>query len=179
MVAGGDYDKTNLVEIYNGLQWVKADPLPVACSEIKSTYHSGMWYLMGGDRQSTSVFYTSLHSLIEKSTQQPPHSPHSSEQQSAWKTLPDVPYEYSSTATLGGALLAVGGRDGKDEETSSVHIYSPLTRSWLHVGDMPKAVRSTSSAITPTTGETMVNGEWTWWRSRSCHAVHKVCLKLQ
>ncbi len=178
VVAGGEdqgFSELNLVEVYDGLQWMRADPLPVACSGIQSTYHSGMWYLVGGIGQSASVFYTSLHALIEKATQQPPHSPHS-EQQSVWKTLPGVPYECSSTTTLGGALLAVGGMDSKGEETSPVHMYSPLTRSWLHVGDMPEAGDSTCS-ITLTTGEVMVIGGWT--ESGKSPHVHKVCLKLQ
>ncbi len=176
VVAGGEVG-IRLVEVYDGLEWVRADPLPVACSYIKSTYHSGLWYLMGGYGQSTSVFYTSLHALVEKATQQPPHSPDSSEQQSVWKTLPDVPYMWSSTTTLGGALLAVGGKASKGK-TPSVHMYSPLTRDrpWLHVGDMCEAVSSTCS-ITITTREAIVIGGETGG-GISPH-VHKVCLKLQ
>ncbi len=177
VVAGGEVGlATNLVEVYDGLQWVRADALPVACLDIKSTY-SEMWYLIGGYRQSNSVFYTSLHSLVEKATQQPPHSPDSSEQQSVWKTLPDVLFERSSTTTLGGALLAVGGRDSGGKRSSSIRMYSPLTHSWLHVGDMPEAVSSTCS-ITLTTGEAMVIGG-TGSSSYSHAHAHKVCLKLQ
>ncbi len=174
VVAGGGVGFVSYidsVEVYDGLQWVRAEPLPVACWDIKSTYHNGMWYLMGGYGQSRSVFCTSLCSLIEKATQQPPHSPDSSEQQSVWKTLPDVPYEGSSTTTLGGALFAVGGCT-----TSSIHMYSTRTRSWLHIYNMPEEVSSTCS-IALTTGEAMVIGGDTWSGS-SCH-VHKVCLKLE
>ncbi len=175
LVVAGGYTITDSVEVYDGGQWVRADPLPVACCGIKSTYHSGMWYLMGGYRQSTSVFYTSLQSLIEEATctQQPPHSPDSSKQHSLRKTLPDVPYASSSTTTLGGALLTVGGWDRKGK-TSSISMYCPLTRSWLHIGDIPEALTSTYF-ITLTTGETMVIGGWTG-RDRSPH-VHKVCLR--
>ncbi len=181
VVAGGGQTgptRTDSVEVYDGVQWVIADPLPVACRDMKSTYHSGMWYLMGGDGQSKSVFYTSLQSLIEKATQQPPHSPDSSEQQSVWKTLPDVPYKYSSTTTLGGALLTVGGRNSEHKNTSSISMYCPLTRSWLHIGDVPLAVSSTCS-ISLTTGETMVIGGRTGSGWLRIPQVHKVCLKLQ
>ncbi len=176
VVAGGDAGpaRTDSVEVYDGVQWVRADPLPVACRDIKSTYHSGMWYLMGGYGQSTSVFCTSLQSLIEKATQQPSHSPDSSEQQSVWKTLLDVPCVYSSTTTLGGALLTVGGVDS-NYKTSSINMYSPLTRSWLHIGDMPEAVSATCS-VTLTTGETILIGGLTG-SGMSPH-VHKGCLKL-
>ncbi len=160
VVAGGHtggFTRTDSVEVYDGVQWVIADPLPVACCAIKSTYHSGMWYLMGGDRQSTSVFYTSLQSLIEKATQMPRHLPDSSKQQSVWKTLPNVPYQKSSTTSLGEDLLAVGGRDSNGKATSSISTYCPLTRSWLPFGDMPVALRSTC-CITLTTGKAMVIG---------------------
>ncbi len=171
VVAGGDtFIETDLVQVYNGVQWVRADPFPVACCLIKSTYHSGMWYLMGGFEQSKSVFYTSFQSLIEKATQQPPHSPDSSEQQSVWKALPDVPYEYSSTTTLGGALLTVGGRDSKGKVTSSISMYYPLTRSWLHIDDTPEAVEF-PCCITLTTGEMMVIGGFT--ESGTASHVHR------
>ncbi len=170
VVAGGDTDSyiyTDSVEVCDGVQWVRADLLPMACCGIKSTCHSGMWYLMGGYGQSTSVFFTSLQSLIEKATQQPPHSRDSSKQQSVWKTLPGVLYKYSSITTLRGALLTVGGADSEDKNTSSISMYCHLTRSWLHIGDMPEAVDSTCS-ITLTTGETMVIGGWTG-SDRSTH----------
>ncbi len=182
VVAGGvtGLARIDSVEVYDGVQWVRADPLPVACRDIKSTHHSGMWYLMGGVGQSTSVFYTSLQSLFEKATRQPPHSPDSSEQQSVWKTLPDVPYEYSSTTTLGGeALLTVGGmKKIQYKNTSSISMYCPLTRSWLHIGDVPVAVRSTCS-ISLTAGETMVIGGATGYAGSLISHVHKVSLKLQ
>ncbi len=94
---------------------------------------------MGGYGQSTSVFYTSLQSLIEKATQQPPHSPDNSEQQLFGKTLPDVPYKHSTT--LGGALLTVGARvDNEGKETSSISMYCALMILWLHIGDTPEAI---------------------------------------
>ncbi len=178
VVAGGDTGGliTDSVEVYDGVQWVRADPLPVACRDTKSTYYSGIWYLMGGYGQSTSVFCTSLQSLIGKATQQPPHLPDTSKQQSVWKTLPDVPYDSSSTTTLGGALLTMGGLDSCHTMTSSIKMYSPLTCSWLHIGDTPQDVYTICS-ITLTTGEMMViGGRTVSGRSRY---VHKVCLKLQ
>ncbi len=178
VVAGGDtgyLNCTDLVEVYDGVQWVRADPLPMTCRDIKSTYHNGMWYLTGGDGQSTSVFYTSLQSLIEKATQQPPRLPDNIEQQPVWKTLPGAPYKWSSITILGGALLTVGGSVSKGKVTSSISMYSPLSRSWLHIGDTPEAARSTCS-ITLNTGETMVIGGLARSSNRLSH-VHKVYLR--
>ena len=113
--------KVDSVEVYDGQQWVKTDPLPKACYNMKSTYYSGMYYLMGGENQGTLVFYTSLNSLIEKATNQHlPNSPSNSEQQSIWKTLPDVPNPYSSTAIFGGALVAVRGYGNLKSKSNSV-----------------------------------------------------------
>ena len=121
IVAGGQHKimETNVVEVYDGHQWMKTDPLPECCSFMKSTIHNGTYYLLGGQ----SVFCASLLSLIAKSTQQSPISPSSREQKSVWERLPDVPYEYSATTVLGAALVAVGGRDRSWTSEPSVHMY--------------------------------------------------------
>ena len=70
----------NTVEVFDGQQWVTTDTLPERCCSMKSTSHDGHYYLMGGDCQGTSVFYTSIQSLVEKATQHPPTSPSNSDQ---------------------------------------------------------------------------------------------------
>ena len=164
IVAGGvdsNHRETNVVEVYDGCQWMKTDPLPKCCSYMKTTIHNGNYYLMGGSNQGQSVFCASLLSLIAKTTQQSPTqqsptSPSSGRQKSAWETLPHVPYEYSATTILGAALVAVGGYDS-GTDMSSLHMYSPRTHSWLHVSEMPVAVCDTCTITLPT-GEMMVIG---------------------
>ena len=155
IVAGGyNYSgRLDTVEVFDGQQWVTADPLPVSCSWKKSTSHDGHYYLMGGSGQGTSVFYTSLQSLVDKATQHPPTSPTNTDQPSVWKTLPNTPHEHSSTTIFGGALVAVGGYPNQ----SSLHLYSPLTQSWLPAGEMPVGVHYTCTVTLPT-GEMMVIG---------------------
>ena len=49
IVAGGRDSNgwmTNVVEVYDGRQWMKTDPLP-QCSYMKTTIHNGNYYLMG------------------------------------------------------------------------------------------------------------------------------------
>ena len=155
IVAGGytySAGPLNTVEVFDGQQWVTADPLP-CCYSMQSTSHDGHYYLMGGSEQGTSVFYTSLQSLVDKATQHPPTSPTNTDQPSVWKTLPDTLHKYSSTTIFGGALVAVGGYPNQ----SSLHLFSPLTQSWLPAGEMPVGVASTSTATLPT-GEMMVIG---------------------
>ena len=155
IVAGGRNSDglLNTVEVFDGQQWVAADQLPKRCSFMQSTSHDGHYYLMGGDYQGTSVFYTSLQSLVEKATQHPPTSPSNTDQLSVWKTLTDTPHRHSSTTIFGGALVAVGG----DPNQSSLHLYFPLTQSWLPALEMPLGVQYTCTVTLPT-GEMMVIG---------------------
>ena len=178
LIVAGGYNfsdgSLNTVEVFDGQQWVAADPLPKRCSFMQSTSHDGHYYLMGGDHQGTSVFYTSLQSLVEKATQHPPTSPSNTDQLSVWKTLTDTPHQRSSTTIFGGALVAVGGHP---IQSSRLHLYFPLTQSWLPAGEMPLGVHDTCTVTLPT-GEMMVIGGWT--RDTHCSPlVYKACVKLQ
>ena len=158
IVAGGrDSNHCNLdvVNVYISPQWMTTDALPKKCCYMKATNHSGYYYLMGGNGQNRS--YTYLPSLIAKATQHPLSSPRHSLQQSAWKTLPDVPCEWSSTGIFGGFLVAVGGRDPEGMESSSLYTYSSPTNTWLHYGEISVAIVHTCTITLPT-GEMMVNG---------------------
>ena len=175
IVAGGRNSggELNTVEVFDGQQWVAADPLPKSCCFMQSTSHDGHYYLMGGDPPGTSVFYTSLQSLVEKATQHPPTSPSNTDQPSVWKTLTNTPHENSSTTIFGRALVALGGYPNQ----SSLHLYFPLTQSWLPAGEMPLGVQYTCTVTLPT-GEMMVIGGWTRATDRS-PLVYKACVKLQ
>ena len=128
---------------------------------------------MGGSCQGTSVFYTSLQSLVDKATQHPPTSPTNTDQPSVWKTLPNTPHQYSSTTIFGGALVAVGGV----RDQSFLHLYSPLTQSWLPAGEMRMGVHNTCTVTLPT-GEMMVIGGGTRDTPYSL-LVYKARVKLQ
>ena len=175
LIVAGGYDSKHLdtVEVFDGQQWVTADPLPVSCCNMKSASHDGDYYLMGGWGQDTSVFYTSLQSLVDKATQHPPTSPTNTDQPSVWKTLPNTPHQRSSTAIFGGALVAVGGHPNR----SSLHLYSHITQSWLPTGEMPVGVHSNCTVTLPT-GEMMVIGGVTSNTLWSPH-VYKALAKLQ
>ena len=146
LVAGGDDDKgrvIDIVEVYNGHHWAKAQCLPKPCYRMKSTVLNGHWYLMGGWGQGKEVYYASLDSLVASCQHSEKPLP------SVWKRLPDVPHVYSSTKVFGNRLIAVG--------SSSIHAYSPDTQSCVHVGDMPVGLHSACTVVLPT-GELMVIG---------------------
>ena len=169
LVAGGMDDEGNsvdVIEVYNGHHWAKAQCLPKPCGDMKSTVLNGHWYLMGGWGPGNQVYCASLDSLVA--------SCHPSEKllPSVWKRLPDVPHEFSSTAVFGNRLIVVGG--GYPLFSSSIHAYSPHTQSWVHVGDVPVELSSTCTAVLPT-GELMAIGGWSdIFIQESC--VHKASL---
>ena len=178
LVAGGYDDEgrgIDIVEVYNGHHWTKAQCLPKPSCDVKSTVLNGHWYLMGGVGQGKEVYYASLDSLVASC--QPSEKP----LPSVWKRLPDVPHDYSSTAVFGNRLIAVGG--GYPSPSSSIHAYSPHTQSWLHVGDMPVELYSTCTEVLPI-GELMViGGESSTSTRESCvyktslngNNMHKFC----
>ena len=159
----------DVVEVYNGKQWVRtAAPLPKCCSRMKSTLHDGFLYLMGGQCQGNSVLQCSVQELIEQATPHPP-------KQSTWNTIRDAHYVNCSVATFGGALVAVGGFDKRHH--NSLHMYDPLTQSWVHAGEMPVAVTGTCTVTLPS-GEMMVIGGQTTATHYS-PLVYKASLEMQ
>ena len=99
------------------------------------------WYQLGeigtDDKAIPTVQYAPLTALIQKATS-PTHQLTSP--MSVWKTLPDTPLLGSAAASLTGNLLAIGGHSFEPPSSPSVHIFLPLTNSWVRVttGDLPK-----------------------------------------
>ena len=129
------------VEVYSSetSQWHTADPLPVPCWIMTSVTIADIWYQLGGvgDKDLTTVLYAPLTTLIQKATS-PAHQ--SANPMSVWKTLPDTPMYMSAAASLSGNLLAVGGYNEETYASKAVHIFSPLTNSWVRgtTGDLPE-----------------------------------------
>ena len=71
-------------------------------------------------------------------------------------SIPDVPHYWSSAASLGGCLLAMGGVNVlSDAVVSSVHAYCPYSSSWVCVGQLPQPLAVCTTVILPT-GELLV-----------------------
>ena len=158
IVAGGvdsPIIPTPVVEVYNGQEWMKTEPLPRGCYHMKQAYHNGTYYLLGGQFDPVapyeSGFCASLQSLISKAT---PHS--SIEQGPVWKRLPAVDYDFSSVFIYEGILFVAGGFTM--DWTPTLQTYSPLTHSWLKVGELPVAVSSTCTIVLPTQELMMIGG---------------------
>ena len=149
VVGGVGYD---VIEVYNGQQWARADTLPRRCFFMKSTLHDGFLYLTGGENQGKSIFQFSLQTLTL-------HSPKKY-----------APHEWCSVTAFGRALVTVGGWD--NEQKNSLHMYDPITQSWEHVGEMPEAVDCTCTVTLPS-GEMLVIG------GRTAVTVHSTLVYIQ
>ena len=74
IVAGGvdsNQTATPVVEVYNGREWMKTEPLPIGCYHMKQAYHNDVYYLLGGHFRydpspfpGESVYCASLQSLM-------------------------------------------------------------------------------------------------------------------
>ena len=137
------------VEVYTTLtsQWHTADPLPVPAYMMSSATINNNAYLLGGlttDQEPTeTVLYAPVAFLIQRATSHPQQSASAARPDSTssvWKTLRDTPLKASAAASLGGMLLAVGGKYDQDMPLPAVHVYSPATSTWIRVqsGDLPE-----------------------------------------
>ena len=69
-----------------------------------------------------------------------PASTDSSDGDSVWTKLEDIPVPYwASLTTLRGQVLAIGGRDQLNggTPTGAIHQYNRSTNSWSDIGEMP------------------------------------------
>ncbi len=172
LIVAGGYDSSrnrlNTVEVYDRRvkTWFKAPELPRACAELKTAVvHGDQWYLLGGANQYKQVFTTSLPRIIDLSVKPPMPdqvangtSEHSISE--PWKTLVDVPFEFSSVVNFGGSLIALGGEKGSvfgSSYFSQMHVYNNNKSVWMHVADMEVEL-SKATAIAHSNGELFIIG---------------------
>ena len=158
IVAGGRDDKrrTSSVEVLDvaSRRWYIAQSLPNPLSYLKSNLVGHTFYLMGGydhtGRATKTVHHVDLNELIAKvfSNLDTP---------TLWQTLPEVPLTSPAPLSVGRSLLAVGGRDDRNNPSSSIYLYQPDTRRWMKVGDLPTARCNCICSVLPS-GEVIVAG---------------------
>ncbi len=137
IVAGGweeDDDELDTVEALVQEQWSTCQPLPEPCSGINSTIHNGKLYLMGGYRQGYAVFYCDLVSLISSSQCEQTLAT------SLWNQFDACEY-YSIPLSMGQHLIAM--------RRNSINAFSPPTKSWIHVGELPVGVTCRAAIVLP------------------------------
>ncbi|XP_064407558.1 uncharacterized protein LOC135352317 [Halichondria panicea] len=157
IVAGGrNEEPTSSVEVLDvaSRRWYIAQSLPNQRSVLKSTLIGNTLYLLGGYDHTGSatktVHHVDLNELIAKALS-------NLDTPTLWQTLQEVPLVWSAPLSIGRSLLAIGGRDDRDNPSSSIHIYQLDTRRWVKVGDLPTARYSCTCSVLPS-GEVIVAG---------------------
>ena len=158
VVAGGFDGRKNLdtVEMMNiaTKQWTIAQHLPHLFGVISGTICGDQLYLGGGyDRkgdESKSVLTCSLTDLlppqslgIRLCTFSLPTKP------GVWWEIKNLPVTRSTLTTLGGHLLAIGGKSDSHDITAAVHHYNHQTDSWHVISKMKNKRCQSLSAVHP------------------------------
>ena len=153
------------VEIYSHLncQWYCAESLPFACTGMNCSTVQDYCYFLGGftdtefDHPTRTVLSVCMPQLVEdalvsKSSASNGIGDDDSEQENTkiWQKFPDAPRYASSLTTIGQCLVAIGGSDEYlEHKSSALHVYSPLTSSWLRLDDTPVACFACSVSRLP------------------------------
>ena len=144
IVAGGRDSRKNLdiVEVMDipTQQWTTASHLPHPFDWISGTVCGDKLFLAGGfdgERKALkSVLTCSVSDLSPPSLGARPRSLSLANKTGVWQQVRDLPVTMSTLITLGGHLLAVGGRDDSGNDAAAVHCYDSHTDSWHVVSEM-------------------------------------------
>ena len=150
IVAGGETGDHSLstVEVLDvaSNQWYSAPSTPTPWTNMKSTILGDMWYLMGGYGGDNDIVYSvSLPDLISRTLSSSSGSTH----HDMWKKISGLGHYNSTPLCMGGALLAVGGKRGKDRASvSTIQRYVPETEEWVKVGKLPSPLYNCTCTFT-------------------------------
>ena len=140
VVAGGlgegSLSTVGVLDIDNK-QWSTAPSTPTTWDSMKSTIIGDTWYLMGGRQDfftdTTDVYSVSLEALVSHSA---------SDSSKIWNKIAPNNCELSSPLSLGGSLLALGGRDIKECHVSTIQRYVPETNTWVPIRELPHPLQN-------------------------------------
>ena len=150
VIAAGGYGggrRVSAVEILDTelRQWSSAASLPHLMYWASITVCEDLLYLLGGVDQNgrtLSVLTSSITDLLHQQ-QETANQPH------AWRRTADAPYYGSTAVSVGGQLLAIGGRDEHYKKTSAIVGYDPTSDSWQDMGHMATPRYQTLVAVLP------------------------------
>ena len=171
VVAGGRADEMNLdtVEVMTiaTKQWTTAQHLPHPFGVISGTICGDQLYLGGGcievGEPSKSVLTCSLTDLL------PPQSLgvrlrtlSLATKPGVWQEINNLPVTRCTLTTLGGHLLAIGGRSDSHGPTADIHRYDHQTDSGHVVSKMKNKRSQPLSAVLPEDQLIVVGGYGSW-----------------
>ena len=158
IVAGGVAENKNLdiVEVMNipTKQWTTASHLPHPFGGISGTICGDQLYLAGGyvkfGKPSKSALTCSVTDLLSPPTLAAGLSTLSlAHKTGVWRCARDLQVTKSTLITLGGHLLAIGGKDDSRRDTADVHCYDTHTDSWQVVSKIEHKRRLCLAAVLP------------------------------
>ena len=155
VVAGGrDRFELRSVELMNreSFQWSAAVDLPEPMGHLQMALCNG------------GIYICNQHSFYSCSLEKFLHSSHgttpSNGSASMWIKLPKMPAEHGySFCSYAGQGLAIGGENSCEQATSTIHVYSNASGSWVVVGQVP-TVRVDTMVAVLAGGEVLVVGGW-------------------
>ena len=150
------------------LQWSTASSLPrPLCGELAAICGDQVYMLGGFDwmgKFSKSLFTCSLATLLQSCRPQSLVAQLKTlslaSKPKVWHHLADTPVIHSTWVALHGQLLAVGGCDSNDKQTTAIHMYNTTTDSWEVISHMATPRQRCLVAVLPH-NELMVVGGWT------------------
>ena len=146
----GDSDlPVQTIEVYNreNDQWELAEgalPWPVALNITSTTLVRDTCYFLGttstewNEKVGLKSFPPADKVLVVPLSSLPRFPTNT------FSALSDTPHYTAVAASLCGSLLSLGGGETQDERRT-IHVYSPLTDSWAHIGNAPVALWSLAS----------------------------------
>ena len=126
-------------------QWSSAASLPHPMKAASITVCGDLLYLLGGFDQNgrtLSVLTSSITDLLHQQQE-------TANQPAVWRRAADAPYYWSTAVSVGGQLLAIGGRDEAYNSTSAIVAYDPTSDSWQDMGHMTTPRYATLVALLP------------------------------
>ena len=168
VVAGGTYDGgyLDVVEVMNVItkSWTTATRLPQNLYSLTGVTCGDRLYLAGGyagmHKASKLVLTCSISDLVRPQSLGASllRSLSLADETGVWREVCSVPVAGSTLATLGGHLLAIGGKNNFGHTTADVHRYDHGNDSWSIVNQMRNERSACLAAVLPEDRLVVVGG---------------------
>ena len=126
-------------------QWYTGPSAPTAWAYMKAAAVGDVCYFMGGCTGkigalsgifSEKIYSVSLPALIGQLNSRNSKERDKQIKKEMWREISGLQLK-STPLSIGGTLLAIGGRNKDREATTAIHLYIPDTGVWVKVGDLP------------------------------------------
>ena len=152
IVAGGTKNSPlRTVEIMNveTKQWSTAAGLPQPVTHAPAALCGDQVYILG----ETSMYTCSVFTLIQSSM-----SFLARFWTRVWNQVAVPPIKLTTSVSIQGRLLAIGGMDSDEKPTTAIHMYNPTTDSWEVISHMGTPRQLCIAAVLPNNQLMVVGG---------------------